>query len=179
MYFQKISPISQDCKTKKMNIIDKIVLRQYKLYNRETMLPILLGRQIPYTRKWLRQHWYRLLLKWSSNKGLFTLIHDKNLWNEQESVSGPGSTFEITKNIRAALPELFEKYNVNSLLDIPCGDFNWMQQVEMGGIDYTVADIVEELIENNKQQFASDQRRFYVLNLVKDPLTKGLLYSSE
>lgn len=114
-----------------------------------------------------------MLLNGTSNQGLFTLIHDKNLWNEQESVSGPGSTFENTKNIRAALPEVFETYGINSILDIHCGDFNWIQHVEMNGIDYTGADIVEKLIDKNNRQFASGYRSSQFLDLVKEPLPKA------
>lgn len=153
-----------------MILRDKIMLRQFRSHNRNSILQLVTGRQRRFSASWFRQAWYRLLLIGASNKGLFTLIHDKNLWNEKESVSGPGSTFEITKNIRAKLPELFEKYNIQSMLDIPCGDFNWMQFVEMKGIEYIGADIVDELIEKNKLQFSSSHRSFRVLNLVKDPL---------
>lgn len=153
-----------------MNIIDKIMLRQFSSHTRESLLPVLLGKHKCGSGKWFRQRWYRLLLAGASNKVLFTLIHDKHLWDEKESVSGPGSTFDATRNIRAALPEIFETYNIKSVLDIPCGDFNWMQHVDLKGIDYTGADIVEELIEKNNRNFASDKRKFLVLDLTRDTL---------
>lgn len=148
------------------------MLHQFRQHSRDSLLPVLVSRQRRFSGTWFRQGWYRLLLKVASNQGMFTLIYDKNLWNEQESVSGPGSTLGATKNIRAALPELFKKFRIKSMLDIPCGDFNWMQFVEINGIDYTGADIVKELIEKNNRQFASENKRFQVLDLIKDPLPK-------
>lgn len=160
-------------KDTKLKIIDKIMLRQFRPYSRNSLLTVLLEKQKRYSAGWFRQFWYRLLLNCASNKVLFTLIHDKHLWDEKESVSGPGSTFDATRNIRAALPEIFETYKIKSVLDIPCGDFNWMQHVDLDGIDYTGADIVEELIEKNNQNFASDKKRFLVLDLIKDTLPKS------
>ncbi len=108
-----------------------------------------------------------------SNQALFTLIHDKDLWNGKESVSGPGSTFDATRNIRASLPGLLERFSIRSVLDIPCGDFNWMQHVDLIGVDYTGADLVETLIEVNNRKFASDKRRFLVLDLTKSALPQA------
>ncbi len=156
-----------------MKFIDKLMLHQFRQHSRDTLLPVLVNRQRRFSGNWYRKGWYRLLLKCSSNQGLFTLIHDKNLWNEIESVSGPGSTFEATRNIRAALPELLKKYRIRSILDIPCGDFNWMQLVEINGIEYTGADIVKKLIEKNNRQFASEKKKFQVLDLIEDPLPKA------
>jgi SAM-dependent methyltransferase len=158
---------------KLMNFIDKIMMRQFKPYGRDSLLNIILGKQKIFSTKWLKQKWFKLLLKNASNKGMFTLIHDKNLWNEQESVSGPGSSTSATKNIRDALPELFQKFQIKSVLDIPCGDFNWMQHVDLSGIHYIGADIVDELIYKNNQAFAGSNINFQVLDLINDPLPKS------
>ena len=60
---------------------------------------------------------------------IFTKIHDDNLWGSAESVSGSGSEFAYTKNLREKLPDLFSRYNIKKILDAPCGDFNWMRFV--------------------------------------------------
>lgn len=156
-----------------MNLIDKLMAWQFAPHTRESFLQMLFGKHRWFSSNWFRQGWYRLLLYGSSNKGLFTLIHDKKLWNEKESLSGPGSTFEATKNIRAALPEIFKKYNIRSVLDVPCGDFNWMKFVDLGNIEYIGADIVEELIRQNTNKFAGDHISFRVLDLVSDILPKA------
>jgi SAM-dependent methyltransferase len=156
-----------------MKYTDKVILRQFRHHNRESLLPILFEKHTCCSGDWFRQRWYKMLLENMSNQALFTLIHDKDLWNGKESVSGPGSTLDATRNIRAALPGLLERFSIRSVLDIPCGDFNWMQHVDLNGVDYTGADLVETLIEVNKQKFASDKRRFLVLDLTNSALPEA------
>lgn len=47
-----------------------------------------------------------------------------------ESKSGGGSTISSTTTLRHFLPIFFQKYNIKTILDIPCGDYNWMKMVE-------------------------------------------------
>ena len=55
---------------------------------------------------------------------------------------------------------------ITSVLDIPCGDFNWMQKVDLSNIEYIGADIVEELIKKNIEIYeGKNNLRFKVLNL--------------
>lgn len=72
--------------------------------------------------------------------------------------------------LRDELPGLLKKLGVHTLLDLPCGDFNWMQQVDLTGIRYLGADIVTVLVERNNARFANENRRFLHLNLLTDPL---------
>ena len=37
------------------------------------------------------------------------------------------------------------------MLDLPCGDFNWMRHVDLSGIEYTGGDIVKEIAENKRR----------------------------
>jgi hypothetical protein len=68
------------------------------------------------------------------------------------------------------LPGLLRRLGVRSMLDVPCGDFNWMRLVDLEGIDYTGADIVADLIAANEAAYGSTHRRFLHLNLLSDPL---------
>ena len=72
----------------------------------------------------------------------FTEIFDKNLWASPESVSGGGSEMQNTEAIRRELPYLIQKFGIKSILDIPCGDWNWMKSVDLCGASYIGADIV-------------------------------------
>ncbi len=103
---------------------------------------------------------------------IFQQIHDSSAWNvvTTESVSGEGSTLEQTATLRAELPGLLRKLGVRSLLDLPCGDFNWMQHLDLTGIRYTGGDIVPALVERNQAQFGNETRQFQHLNLLTDPL---------
>lgn len=103
---------------------------------------------------------------------IFTKIYEENQWKNPESRSGSGSTIAATKNLRDALPELLTNLNIKSILDIPCGDFNWMKEVDLSGIDYIGADVVSELIKENVKQFGTNCKEFRVLDLLKDQLPK-------
>jgi hypothetical protein len=70
---------------------------------------------------------------------------------DDESVSGHGSTIDATEGIRRELPKLFAKFHVKSLLDIPCGDCNWIKGWIWPSFDlYLGADIVDELVERGQ-----------------------------
>jgi hypothetical protein len=68
------------------------------------------------------------------------------------------------------LPILAAELGISSILDIPCGDFSWMQMVDFGPCKYIGADIVEELVSRNNQQYASNGRKFIKLNILNDEL---------
>lgn len=102
-------------------------------------------------------------------KEIFTGIYKNNDWKNDESVSGQGSTLDATEGIRRELPKLFAKFHVKTLLDIPCGDMNWISKMPLEGIEYIGADIVPEIIHANKQRGPN----FYVLDITKDNLPKA------
>ena len=117
-----------------------------------------------------------LLLKLVPVRWRFLRIYKTGSWGSDESVSGPGSTLEVTRPIREQIPGLLEKYEVHSMLDAPCGDFNWMHEMLEGmpaGIDYTGADIVPDLITANQDKYAKEGMRFIQVNLIKDALPKA------
>jgi len=58
---------------------------------------------------------------------VFAEIFQRNAWASRESVSGTGSELGRTYHLRRELPVVLSELNVRSLLDLPCGDFNWMQ----------------------------------------------------
>lgn len=101
---------------------------------------------------------------------VFTQIYRRNVWGDPESVSGPGSSLMQTSVIREELPNLVSQICAKSLLDIPCGDFNWMKEVDLNLDLYIGADIVDELIAFNNLHFANTNRYFVKLDLTKNPL---------
>ena len=103
-------------------------------------------------------------------EGIFSFIYKHNLWENEESVSGRGSTLARTTVIRKEIPSLFKELNVHSLLDAPCGDFNWMRQIELELEMYIGVDVVPELIFRNNEMFASPTKKFILLDISKDTL---------
>ncbi|MEL6798791.1 MAG: class I SAM-dependent methyltransferase [Pseudomonadota bacterium] len=87
--------------------------------------------------------------------------------------SGPGSTLRRTRRLRRALPGLFRDYGVRTFLDVPCGDWNWMQAVDLSGVDYIGGDISGEVIDTVQHTFAGPGRRFQRIDLANDPLPRA------
>jgi hypothetical protein len=83
-----------------------------------------------------------------------------------------GSTLLATEIVRDALPKLLAELHAGTILDIPCGDFNWMKLVDLNA-KYIGADIVEDLIEVNRKLYSSESRSFVRLNLLTDPLPQA------
>ncbi len=102
----------------------------------------------------------------------FTAIYNTNHWNCAESISGGGSTLKATNTLRIELPKLLKKLGVRTLLDAPCGDFNWMKDTDLGIDAYIGADIVPAMVESNQQLYSSPTRAFMQLDLTKDELPK-------
>ena len=67
---------------------------------------------------------------WKTTKQqIFKEIYANNFWGDPESLSGPGSSEHYTKNLRNQLQKIFSNLKIKSVLDAPCGDFNWMSLV--------------------------------------------------
>jgi hypothetical protein len=54
------------------------------------------------------------------------------------------------------------------MIDLPCGDWNWMKEIDLSNIEYYGFDIVEKLIKQNKQKYSNIN--FKVKNGIKDDL---------
>ena len=109
------------------------------------------------------------LFKSRLTRRVFTRIYVKRRWISGGTLSGAGSTFAETEVIRAELPPLLRTLEVRSMLDIPCGDFNWMREMELS-VKYIGADIVVPLIKKNRRSFASPHREFLVADVIRDKL---------
>ncbi len=102
----------------------------------------------------------------------FSKIYETGVWlNERKSgsLSGLGSEVANTNKIREELPTQLSQLGVNCLLDIGCGDWNWMRYVKLP-CKYIGIDIVPSVIERNLKEFGSIDRQFRVLDAVEDPL---------
>jgi hypothetical protein len=92
---------------------------------------------IPFVYRALRSRYAYYQLKSKNMEDLFTDIYRSNEWGGKDSISGPGSDVHQTRVIISELPAVFRDFNIHTILDIPCGDFHWMKNVNMEGIDYT------------------------------------------
>src|SRR4029079_1649688 len=104
----------------------------------------------------------------SEMEAVFWRFYLENVWGAA-SVSGPGSTAWPTTVIRERLPALLRELEVTTLLDAPCGDFNWLSSCELPP-HYIRCDIVGELVDDLRRLHGRADRRFERLDLTCDPL---------
>lgn len=108
----------------------------------------------------------------------FTQIAINNEWGSKESVSGSGSEVIATHKLRYELIYILEKYNIKSILDLPCGDCNWIKLLfpyfDTKNIEYIGADIVRSIVDKNHELYVTKDslNSYYQLDLVTSDLTK-------
>lgn len=78
----------------------------------------------------------------------FINIYDKNIWGKG---SGAGSSFNYNKKYIQYLQKFFLTNNINTVLDIGCGDWQFSQYINFDNIKYTGIDIVPSVIDKNNQ----------------------------
>jgi hypothetical protein len=104
----------------------------------------------------------------------FTKIFEMNYWSHPESVSGVGSSLIFTENLRTMLPDLMQKFEIKSIFDAPCGDFNWMKLVvDDDPVTYMGGDIVKSLISNNDMKYSGPRVSFIHTDITSDDFPKA------
>lgn len=104
-------------------------------------------------------------------KQIFGSIYKHNLRGGRDSKSGSDFDIVETAKIRAELLRLFRRLNIKSILDIPCGDLNWFSQIKLSeDIGYIGADIVQELIDDNKARYPDTD--FRVMDIIGSELPR-------
>ena len=104
-----------------------------------------------------------------SHEHIFTEIYMRNSWGSAESVSGISATLSRTESIRAKLPAVIQTLGIQSMLDVGCGDWNWMRHVDLSGVSYLGIDIVEPLIERLQERHTKPSIRFQKTNVLEEP----------
>ena len=126
-----------------------------------------------FIQKYLNQNFVRKLIFYS--------IYKTNHWNKYKKinknnllVSGPGSIPGSlqTKNIIDNLDSFIKKYNIQSILDMPCGDFSWMQDLikKNNSIIYTGYDIVEDIISYNSKKYSKNNVCFFCKDIINEKI---------
>jgi len=115
-----------------------------------------------------------------STKDKFSEIYRNNLWNNEESRSGGGSTVSRTSEIRNKLPEMFRRLGIGTVCDAGCGDFNWMRHVDLGNIRYIGVDIVKKMIDENNARYGKANVSFLERDVIIEELpTSDLILCRE
>jgi hypothetical protein len=117
---------------------------------------------------------FKIRFSWAGNaKKIFTHHYSTNYWGSDESRSGYGSTAAYAANLITELPRLIDRLGVRSILDAPCGDYNWFRLVPREpGITYLGGDIVDPLVASNQAKYGDPSTQFRGIDIVRDPLPK-------
>ncbi|MFA9200299.1 MAG: class I SAM-dependent methyltransferase [Cypionkella sp.] len=105
----------------------------------------------------------------------FASIYSDRVWTLGRAdvpLSGTGSSLAATEDLRKALPGVVRELGVETLVDVGCGDFTWMSQIDLG-CRYVGVDIVPSVIEHNRQAHGSQTRQFMVHDIVAEPAPAG------
>jgi len=94
---------------------------------------------------------------------IFENIYENKKWGinfANMGSSGPGSHISQVKEYMLILQEFLDNNNVKSVIDIGCGDFQFMRHMNLKNVQYTGIDCVEKLIIFNKKHFEKENITF-------------------
>ncbi|MBJ6369364.1 class I SAM-dependent methyltransferase [Snuella sp. CAU 1569] len=103
-----------------------------------------------------------------------TQIYDMNLWGGKafDFYSGAGSHDpKITKPYLEAVIDFLHSFNTPLVVcDLGCGDFNIGKHLVPYTKQYIAVDIVEKLIDRNKERYTAPNLEFHCRDISKDKL---------
>ena len=106
-----------------------------------------------------------------SYKEIFTQIYEGyKFGGTNESRSGLGSTLEETNILRDKIKLLIREKNIKSVVDVPCGDFNWMKEIVFSFENYIGGDIVSQCIIENNERYSNSRIKFIDFDLLTDEI---------
>lgn len=110
-------------------------------------------------------------------KDAMAQIYEMKLWggSEFEFYSGKGSHQpEIVNPYITVLKAFLKSFNgALTVCDLGCGDFNIGQKLVKHTKKYVAVDIVENLINHNKEKFKEENLEFHCLDIAVDELPSG------
>ena len=110
-------------------------------------------------------------------KIIFTSIYKSKHWVQNSSslpekfisVSGHGSNIntEQHKQLVKNFNKMISDFKINSILDMPCGDFLWIKEIiNHQNIKYLGIDIVDNLVKENIKNYKSQNIDFKTADIV-------------
>jgi SAM-dependent methyltransferase len=106
----------------------------------------------------------------------FSEIYAENVWGKG---SGVGSAPEHTVEYAELLHSFMDERRVSSIVDFGCGDWQFSKDIDWGGRSYLGVDVVEEVVEANTSEYASDNVRFELMRNVRRLPKADLLVSKD
>lgn len=112
-----------------------------------------------------------------SAREVFSKVYKNNEWGGAPGTycSGYGSCEFHAVQYAAMVNAFIQSQEIKEVVDLGCGDFAVGSKLELAQVSYTGIDIVEELIQSNREHFDSDNVRFLCLDIITDDLPSGEL----
>lgn len=100
-------------------------------------------------------------------QSVFSNIYKTNAWGYG---SGVGSLEINTRGYREFLQNFLKEYKIKSVVDLGCGDWQIASLINWDKIHYTGIDVVDTVIEKDKELYGSDQVEFYCFDVLTQEL---------
>ena len=108
-------------------------------------------------------------------KKIFKYIFFSGYWSDynsgtNKSVSGKGSNYDNTYYLKNELKIFFREKKIKKILDIGCGDFNWMSNLlkDIEFDSYLGLDIVKKLVDDNSEKYGTQKVKFLCQDIVSE-----------
>jgi SAM-dependent methyltransferase len=106
--------------------------------------------------------------KASSPAVVFSEIYRRNMWGGTpgEFYSGPGSDEKYSAPFAGLVNEFVAKNQVESIVDLGCGDYRTGRLIARPGVSYLGVDVVEALIRRNNELFGNRDVSFQCIDII-------------
>jgi len=112
----------------------------------------------------------------SDAEAVFSKIYDDAVWAANakgEGTSGPGSTAALNRPYMSYLENFLQEKNIQSVVDLGCGDWEFSQHINWGDVEYTGYDVVESIIESDKERFGKEGRTFIQADILNTEIPEA------
>jgi 2-polyprenyl-3-methyl-5-hydroxy-6-metoxy-1,4-benzoquinol methylase len=91
----------------------------------------------------------------------FEDIYKKKIWGKNNE-SGTGSNYSIdNQKLVRKINDIVKEYNIKTICDYGCGNFNTMKHLQFDDILYHGIDIVDSVISTNQTSYQRDNVKFF------------------
>lgn len=110
--------------------------------------------------------------RFKTNEQIFSNVYRKKYWgeaNESTFFSGEGTYVSHIDSYNEILVETIKKFNIKSICEIGCGDFEVSKKLLSSvNVDYVGVDVVPELIEHLSNEYGDESTKFVCLDAAKE-----------
>lgn len=105
----------------------------------------------------------------SPMKSTFSNIYQSEIWN----LNAQTGLSQFEKIYKPLLEEYIRMFDINSVVDVGCGHFRWMQELDWSTVSYAGLDVVPGVIRNNLQECTKKNVNFQLADLTTADLPSG------